>query len=102
MPDYESLKKHCNLWRNWDDIEDSFESVMQIIDYFGKNQDRIQPQSGPGHWNDPDMLILGNYGLSYDQSKLQMAVWAVLAAPLIMSNDLAKVRPEIKEILQNK
>lgn len=47
-------------------------------------------------------LILGNYGLSYDQSKLQMAVWAILAAPLIMSNDLAAVRPEIKEILQNK
>ncbi|XP_030379086.1 alpha-N-acetylgalactosaminidase [Scaptodrosophila lebanonensis] len=102
VPDYESLKEHCNLWRNWNDIDDSLESVMQIIDYFGKNQDRIQPHAGPGHWNDPDMLILGNYGLSYDQSKLQMAIWAVLAAPLIMSNDLAVVRPEIKEILQNR
>ncbi|XP_034476454.1 alpha-N-acetylgalactosaminidase [Drosophila innubila] len=102
VPDYESLKEHCNLWRNWDDIDDSLESVMQIIDYFGKNQDRIQPHGGPGHWNDPDMLILGNYGLSYDQSKLQMAIWAVLAAPLIMSNDLAKVEPRIKNILQNR
>ncbi|EDW57218.1 alpha-N-acetylgalactosaminidase [Drosophila virilis] len=102
MPEYESLKKHCNLWRNWDDIDDSLESLMQIIDYFGKNQDSIQPHAGPGHWNDPDMLLLGNYGLSYDQSKLQMAIWAVLAAPLIMSNDLAKVRPEIKDILQNR
>nr|XP_017014915.2 alpha-N-acetylgalactosaminidase [Drosophila takahashii] len=102
MPDYESLKKHCNLWRNWDDIDDSLESLMQIMDYFAKNQDRIQPHGGPGHWNDPDMLLLGNYGLSYDQSKLQMAIWAVMAAPLIMSNDLAAVRPEIKDILQNR
>ncbi|EDV37725.1 uncharacterized protein Dana_GF11268, isoform B [Drosophila ananassae] len=102
MPDYESLKKHCNLWRNWDDIDDSLESLMQIMDYFGKNQDRIQPQAGPGHWNDPDMLLLGNYGLSYDQSKLQMAIWAIMAAPLIMSNDLEAVRPEIKAILQNR
>ncbi|XP_075168178.1 alpha-N-acetylgalactosaminidase isoform X2 [Haematobia irritans] len=102
LPNYEALKEHCNLWRNWNDIDDSFESVAQIMDYFSKNQDRIQPHAGPGHWNDPDMLILGNYGLSYDQSKLQMAVWSILAAPLIMSNDLASVRPEIKAILQNK
>ncbi|XP_017837279.1 alpha-N-acetylgalactosaminidase-like [Drosophila busckii] len=102
MPDYESLKQHCNLWRNWDDIDDSLESLLQITDYFAKNQDRIQPHGGPGHWNDPDMLLLGNYGLSYDQSKLQMAIWAIMAAPLIMSNDLASVRPEIKDILQNR
>ncbi|XP_037947115.1 alpha-N-acetylgalactosaminidase-like [Teleopsis dalmanni] len=102
LPNYEALKEHCNLWRNWDDIDDSFESVAHIMDYFSKNQDRIQPHAGPGHWNDPDMLILGNYGLSYDQSKLQMAIWSILAAPLIMSNDLAAVRPEIKAILQNR
>uniref|UniRef100_A0A1B0AF32 Alpha-galactosidase n=1 Tax=Glossina pallidipes TaxID=7398 RepID=A0A1B0AF32_GLOPL len=102
LPNYKALKKHCNLWRNWQDINDSLESVFKIMDYFSKNQDRIQPHAGPGHWNDPDMLILGNYGLSYDQSKLQMAVWSILAAPLIMSNDLKAVRPEIKEILQNK
>ncbi|XP_017867530.1 PREDICTED: alpha-N-acetylgalactosaminidase [Drosophila arizonae] len=102
QPHFESLKRHCNLWRNWADVQDSFQSVMAITDYFAKNQDSMQPHAGPGHWNDPDMLILGNYGLSYDQSKVQMAIWAVLAAPLIMSNDLAKVRPEIKEILQNR
>ncbi|TDG50834.1 hypothetical protein AWZ03_002823 [Drosophila navojoa] len=102
QPLFEALKRHCNLWRNWADIQDSFQSVMTIADYFANNQDSMQPHAGPGHWNDPDMLILGNYGLSYDQSKLQMAIWAVLAAPLIMSNDLAKVRPEIKEILQNR
>ncbi|XP_055837557.1 alpha-N-acetylgalactosaminidase [Episyrphus balteatus] len=102
LPNYTALKEHCNLWRNWGDIDDSYESVAQIMDYFSKNQDRIQPHGGPGHWNDPDMLILGNYGLSYEQSKTQMAVWAILAAPLIMSNDLKAVQPEIRDILINR
>ena len=57
---------------------------------------------GPGHWNDPDMLIIGNFGLSYGQSQAQMALWSVMAAPLIMSNDLRKIKPWFKEILQNK
>lgn len=90
------------MWRNWKDIDDSWESVNFISDYFAENQDRVQPHAGPGHWNDPDTLLLGNYGLSYDQSKAQMAIWTILAAPLIMSNDLRHIRPEIKEILQNK
>lgn len=60
------------------------------------------PNAGPGHWNDPDMLIVGNFGLSYEQSKTQMALWAILAAPLLMSVDLRTIRPEYKAILQNK
>lgn len=102
QPNYEALKTHCNLWRNWDDIQDSWQSVQYITNYFAVNQSRIQPHAGPGHWNDPDMLIIGNYGLSVDQSKTQMAIWAILAAPLIMSNDLHAVRPEFKEILLNR
>lgn len=47
-------------------------------------------------------LLIGNYGLSIDQSKIQMAIWAILAAPLLMSNDLKNVRPEFREILNNK
>lgn len=73
-----------------------------IIDYYGNNQDVIVPIAGPGHWNDPDMLIIGNFGLSYEQSKTQMAIWAILAAPLLMSVDLRTIRPEYKAILQNK
>uniref|UniRef100_T1GT70 Alpha-galactosidase n=1 Tax=Megaselia scalaris TaxID=36166 RepID=T1GT70_MEGSC len=88
IPNYDLLKRFCNLWRNWGDIDDSYQSLREIMDYFAKNQDRIQPHAGPGHWNDPDMLLLGNYGLSYDQSKTQMAIWAILAAPLLMSTDL--------------
>lgn len=96
------MKRHCNLWRNWDHIQDSYQSLRYITDYFAGNQSRIQPHAGPGHWNDPDMLLIGNYGLTIDQSKTQMAIWAILAAPLIMSNDLDAVRSEFKDILLNK
>lgn len=101
IPDYEVLKTTCNLWRNWVDIDDSWESVKYISDYFAENQARIAPHAGPGHWNDPDTLLLGNYGLSYDQSKAQLAVWAILAAPFLISNDLRDIKPEIKELLLN-
>lgn len=48
------------------------------------------------------MLIIGNFGLSYEQSKTQMALWAILASPLLMSVDLRTIRPEYKAILQNR
>nr|XP_053645018.1 alpha-N-acetylgalactosaminidase-like isoform X1 [Cherax quadricarinatus] len=102
QPNYTAIINTCNLWRNFDDIQDSWESVQRIIDYYGDNQDDIVPNAGPGHWNDPDMLIIGNFGLSYEQSKSQMAMWAIFAAPLLMSVDLRTIRPEYKAILQNK
>jgi len=46
--------------------------------------------------------LIGNFGLTYDQSKTQMAIWAILAAPLLMSNKLTEVQPQFKDILQNK
>ena len=46
------------MWRNFDDIQDSWESVSSIIQYYGDNQDELIPAAGPGHWNDPDMVIL--------------------------------------------
>lgn len=101
-PNFSSIIEHCNLWRNFDDIQDSWASLESIIDYYGNNQDYIIPNAGPGHWNDPDMLIIGNFGLSYEQSKTQMALWAILAAPLLMSVDLRSIRPEYKAILQNR
>ncbi|XP_064549117.1 alpha-N-acetylgalactosaminidase [Drosophila montana] len=101
-PNFSAIQTHCNLWRNFDDIQDSWLSVENIIDYYGNNQDVIAPYAGPGHWNDPDMLIIGNFGLSYEQAKTQFAVWAILAAPLLMSVDLRTIRPEFKEILLNR
>ncbi|KAK7576751.1 hypothetical protein V9T40_013037 [Parthenolecanium corni] len=102
QPNYSAIIENCNLWRNFDDIQDSWSSLESIIDYYGNNQDVIVPNAGPGHWNDPDMLIVGNFGLSYEQSKTQMAIWAILAAPLLMSVDLRTMRPEYKAILQNR
>jgi alpha-galactosidase len=102
IPDYEILKKTCNLWRNWKDIEDSYESMLFISEYFAEHADRVAPHAGPGHWNDPDTLLLGNFGLSYEQSKAQLAIWAVIAAPFLLSNDLRTIKPEIKELLLNR
>lgn len=102
-PDYAQIAQHCNLWRNFDDIDDSWDSVLSIIDFYGNRNtsDDFAGFAGPGHWNDPDMLIIGNFGLSFDQAQVQMAVWCVLAAPLIMSNDLRHIKPEFLGILSN-
>ncbi|XP_066175899.1 alpha-N-acetylgalactosaminidase isoform X2 [Sylvia atricapilla] len=99
---YTILAEICNLWRNYDDIQDSWDSVLSIVDWFFTNQDVLQPAAGPGHWNDPDMLIIGNFGLSHEQSRSQMALWTVMAAPLLMSTDLRTISPGAKEILQNR
>ncbi|RWS17554.1 hypothetical protein B4U79_13701, partial [Dinothrombium tinctorium] len=101
-PDYAKIAQYCNLWRNFDDIEDSWRSVSSVIDFYANNQKLFAKYQGPGAWFDPDMIVIGNDGLSYEQSKAQMAIWAMLSAPLYMSNDLAKVRTEYKRILQNK
>ncbi|KAG7174442.1 Alpha-N-acetylgalactosaminidase-like 1 [Homarus americanus] len=100
-PNWTSIIETCNLWRNYNDIQDSWSSVANIINHYGDNQDKIVPNAGPGHWNDPDMLIIGNFGLSYEQSKTQMAIWAVMAAPLLMRDTqrcgLVRSLPFMKE-----
>ncbi|XP_061108359.1 alpha-N-acetylgalactosaminidase-like [Conger conger] len=98
---YKQLGEICNLWRNYDDIQDSWDSLLGIVDWFSTNQDVLQPAAGPGQWNDPDMLIIGNFGLSLDQSRSQMALWAIMAAPLFMSNDLRTLKNDARAILQN-
>lgn len=99
---YTQLGEICNLWRNYGDIQDSWDSVMAIADWFFENQEVLIPAAGPGRWNDPDMLIIGDFGLSMDQSRSQMALWAVMAAPLFMSNDLRTISSGARAILQNK
>ena len=56
QPNYTSIINTCNLWRNFDDIQDSWNSVERTIDYYGDQQDVIIANAGPGHWNDPDMV----------------------------------------------
>ncbi|XP_007974136.3 alpha-N-acetylgalactosaminidase [Chlorocebus sabaeus] len=98
---YSLLADICNLWRNYADIQDSWQSVLYILNWFVKHQDILQPVAGPGHWNDPDMLLIGNFGLSLEQSRAQMALWTVLAAPLLMSTDLRTISAQNMDILQN-
>jgi len=100
-PDYKKIAQHCNLWRNYGDIQDSFQSVVNIFNWYGNMQDDLIPAAGKGHWNDPDMLIIGNFGLSYEQSKLQFALWAIMASPLLMSNDLRDIDARSRDILLN-
>jgi alpha-galactosidase len=58
--------------------------------------------AGPGHWNDPDMLEVGNGGMTDVEYRSHFSLWALLAAPLIAGNDLRNMRPEIHDILTNK
>lgn len=98
------LAEICHMWRNWDDIRDDWGSVSSVIDYWKRNttEDIFVSVAGPGHWNDPDQLMIGDNGLSHSQERSQFALWAIFAAPLFMSNDLAHISKESKEILLNK
>lgn len=100
-PNYKEILKHCNLWRNYIDINDSWQVLNNIVDYYAANQKELIAVAGPGHWNDPDQLLLGNFGLSFEQSRSQFALWAILASPLFMSNDLRNIESWAREILQN-
>jgi len=92
----------CNLWRNWDDIQCSWSSLVSIIDHYGDYGSYLQQWAAPGHWNDPDMLLIGNTCINDDEARSQMAIWSILAAPLIMGNDLRKVVSTHAPILLNK
>lgn len=100
--DYAAVKKVCNLWRNYGDITDSWESVKNILGYYAINPGNFSNFAGPGGWNDPDMLVIGNFGLSKDEQKVQMGMWSIMASPLIMSNDLRTIDNFSKSLLQNK
>jgi alpha-galactosidase len=97
-----------NLWRTTTDIFPGFDTildhkswqqwgVLRIIDA----QKPIREAAGPGHWNDPDMLEVGN-GMSESEDRAHFSMWCMLAAPLISGNDLAHMTPETLEILDNK
>jgi len=87
-----------NLWRTTEDITDHYDRMSVI----GFDQDGLEPFAGPGHWNDPDMLEVGNGGMNHDEYLTHMSLWVLLAAPLLAGNDLSKMTPETLEILTNK
>jgi alpha-galactosidase len=87
-----------NLWRTGGDIRDSWESVSHI----GFSQDRLAPYARPGHWNDPDMLEIGNGHMTDTEYRTHMSLWSMLAAPLIAGNDVRNMSASVHDILTNR
>lgn len=89
---------NAQMWRTTDDINDTYGRMMEIA--YG--QVGLERFAGPGHWNDPDMLEVGNGGMSYDEYRTHMSLWAMLAAPLLAGNDLSKMSAEDRGLLMNR
>ncbi len=91
-------KSGGNLWRTTGDISDNWESM----DGIGFSQIKLAAYAKPGHWNDPDMLEIGNGGMTADEYRIHMSLWALLPAPLIAGNDLRTMSDETKSLLLNR
>jgi len=87
-PSFAGILDHTN-WQQW--------GVLRIIDA----QKPLRTYAGPGHWNDPDMLEVGN-GLTTSEDRAHFSMWCMLAAPLISGNDLRSMSPAVKAVLDNK
>jgi alpha-galactosidase len=95
-----------NLWRATPDIQDCWEckrdwgggGVTQILDMMNG----LESYSGPGHWNDPDMLEVGNGGMTKEEYRTHFSMWAMFSAPLLAGNDVSNMTADTKEILLNK
>ncbi|MFS8103992.1 carbohydrate-binding protein [Lentzea alba] len=86
-----------NLWRTTGDISDNWSSMI------GKAQANrgLAQYAGPGHWNDPDMLEVGNGGMTATEYRTHFSLWAIMAAPLLIGSDLRKVNEDTFTILKN-
>jgi alpha-galactosidase len=87
-----------NLWRTTGDINDHYSRMAEI----GFSQAGLSKFAGPGHWNDPDMLEIGNGGMKEEEYRQHMTLWVILAAPLLAGNDLSKMTPQTLALLTNK
>lgn len=90
-------KDVAHLWRTYHDIKDEWNYLLEIID----KQKGLERYAGPGHWNDPDMMEVGNGGMTIEEYKTHFSLWCMLAAPLIAGNDIQNMDTAIKEILTN-
>lgn len=88
----------ANLWRTTGDIQDRWDRMTLI----GFAQAGLSKYAGPGHWNDPDMLEIGNGGMTNIEYRTHMSLWALLAAPLLAGNDLSRMDDATREILTNR
>jgi alpha-galactosidase len=98
--------RYANCWRTTADIQDTWASVVEI----GFNQDRWSFFAGPGHWNDPDMLVIGRVGwgpsvrptrLTREEQCTHFGLWCLLSAPLLLGCDLLKVDDFTRRLLTN-
>jgi alpha-galactosidase len=94
-----------HLWRTTPDIRDIYQGQFDwgglgVVDIIDK-QVGLWKYAGPGHWNDPDMLEVGNGGITYDEYVTHFSMWAMLAAPLMAGNDLRDMDDETINILTN-
>jgi alpha-galactosidase len=87
-----------NLWRTTGDIRDEWSSMIDNVE----KQVPTAPYAGPGHWNDPDMLEVGNGHMTDDEYRTHMSLWALTAAPLLAGNDIRTMTAVTKSILMNK
>ena len=95
-----------HLWRTTADIRDCFDcsvnwgglGVLQILD----KQAGLEEYAGPGHWNDPDMLEIGNGGQTITEYRTHFSLWCMLAAPLMAGNDLRSMEENTRDLLTNK
>jgi len=88
----------ASMWRTTGDIQDNYLSMS----YIGFEQNGLEKYAGPGHWNDPDMLEVGNGRMTDEEYRTHMSLWSLLAAPLFASNDLTSMTPETLAILTNR
>eukprot|EP00475_Leptophrys_vorax_P006738 TRINITY_DN14203_c0_g1_i1.p1 TRINITY_DN14203_c0_g1~~TRINITY_DN14203_c0_g1_i1.p1 ORF type:complete len:381 (-),score=32.53 TRINITY_DN14203_c0_g1_i1:251-1393(-) len=88
----------ADSWRTTFDISDTWSSMLQIAD--ANNQWAKYAQ--PGGWNDPDMLEVGNGGMTTSEYRVHFSLWAMMKAPLLIGCDLQKMSEEAREILSNK
>jgi len=104
---YDEIAAACSSWRVFKDIMDVFNvpghaGIRQIIDFYAQNNKTLAAANGPGHYNDYDMLLAGNNGLTVAEAKIQMSMWSMWSAPLLMSNDLRTITDDYLQVLLNK
>ncbi|MFF0464686.1 NPCBM/NEW2 domain-containing protein [Streptomyces mexicanus] len=87
-----------HLWRTTGDISDSWTSMLSIL----KQNLPLAPYAGPGHWNDPDMLEVGNGGMTDTEYRTHFSMWSIMASPLLIGTDLRKASAATLDILGNR
>ena len=94
-----------NLWRSTGDIYDKWQGrqkyMLGMLDIVDINES-LWPYAGPGHWNDPDMLEVGNGGMTETEYRTHFSLWAIMASPLIAGNDISRMDEATKRILLNR